>query len=54
MAELVPVTETMFEDIRPVLASFNSPRPDSPLWRILFSQPWPVDEDYRGYATRTA
>lgn len=50
MADLVPVTESMFEDIRPVLETFKSPPPDSPLWKGLLSPPWPVEEDYRGYA----
>jgi hypothetical protein len=50
MSELIPVTEAMFEDIRTVLAAFSSPPSDSPLWRNLLTQPWPVEEDHRGYA----
>lgn len=50
MSELIPVTEAMFEEICPVLARFNTPPPDSPLWKNLLTQPWPVEEDHRGYA----
>ncbi len=50
MADLVPVTESMFEDIRPVLSAFNAPPGDSPLWKGLLSTSWPVEEDHRGYA----
>lgn len=50
MSDLVPVTESMFDVIKPALAPFSSPPPDAPCWKYLVNPPWPVEEDHRGYA----
>jgi hypothetical protein len=48
--ELIPLTESMFEVIGPVLATFQTPPPRDPIWQNLLNPPWPIAESHRGFA----
>lgn len=50
MAEVRPAPPEMFEEVYPLLREFPQQNLSKELWRrMLFDQPWPVEEPHRGY-----